>query len=61
MSAADRIRALRLWLHRKLDRLYDDLCDPTFTGTMVIELSAKDGIPGQPRVRVEHYGITEII
>jgi hypothetical protein len=55
-ATADRIRALRLWLHRRLDQLYDQLTDPTYTGSIAVELSGKNGIPGEPRVTESRYG-----
>jgi len=58
--AADRIVALRIWLHRKLDQLYTEMSDPAFTGEMLIKLSAKNGIPGQPRTGLEEYGAGEL-
>jgi hypothetical protein len=53
---ADRIVAMRLWMHRRLDALFDRLTDKDFTGTIAIELSGKDGRPGEPKARVEEYG-----
>ena len=55
-TTADRIRALRLWGHREWDALYDRLCHPSFTGTIIIELSSKDGRPGEPQVTTRKYG-----
>jgi len=57
---ADRIIALRLWMHRRLDALYDRLTDKNFTGTVSIEISGKEGRPGEPRARVEEYGAGEL-
>ena len=57
---ADRIIALRLWIHRRFDELYDKLTDPAFTGTIGIEISGKDGRPGEPRVREERYGVSQL-
>jgi hypothetical protein len=37
IARADRIRAIRLWLHRRLDELLDQVTDPAFSGS--IELS----------------------
>ena len=56
-QTADVIIAKRLWLHRKWDELWDLATDPAFTGTIGIEISAKAGRPGEPRVKIEHYGI----
>jgi hypothetical protein len=56
---ADRIVALRLWLHRQLDRLYDEACDKEFTGNVALTISAKDGRPGEPKLLVERYGVSE--
>ena len=58
-QTADKIRALRLFLHRIIDRMYDELTSPTCTGTMRLELSAKAGRPGEPRHGIERYGVTE--
>lgn len=58
-SPADRARAMRLFLHRKLDQLYERLTHPRFTGSITIELSGKDGRPGEPRTKIETYGVTE--
>jgi len=55
-ETSDRIIAMRLWLHRRFDELYDHLTDPDFTGTIGIEISGKDGRPGEPRVKEERYG-----
>ena len=55
-ETSDRILAMRLWLHRRFDELYDHLTDPDFTGTVGIEISGKDGRPGEPRVKEERYG-----
>lgn len=59
-TTADVIVAKRLWLHRKWDDLWDMATDPKFTGTIGIEISAKDGRPGEPRVKIEHYGIGDL-
>ena len=59
-TIADVIVAKRLWLHRRMDALWDVATDPTFTGTIGIEISAKAGRPGEPRVKIEHYGITDL-
>lgn len=59
-KTADRIRGLRLWLHRKFDELYDRVTDPDFTGMVGIEIHSKNGRPGDPRVKEERYGVTEL-
>lgn len=58
-NLADRAVALRLFLHRRLDSLYKEITSAGFTGTMGIEISAKDGRPGEPRIKLETYGVTE--
>ena len=58
--SADRIIAMRIWLHRQLDRLYDELCDPEFTGSVGLTITAKEGRPGEPKLLVERYGVSEI-
>jgi hypothetical protein len=57
---ADRIVAMRLLLHRELDRLYDILCNPNWTGTVGISISGKAGRPGEPRITEEKYGVCEL-
>jgi hypothetical protein len=57
---ADRIIALRLWLHRRLDTLYDRLTAKDFTGKVRMEISSKDGRPAEPWVVVEEYGAGEL-
>ena len=57
---ADRIRNLKLWLHRRLDRLFDEIGAPDFTGNVEISLPVKDGRPGEPWVAVKRYGVTDL-
>ena len=59
-AIADRTRNLKLFLHRKLDRLYETLTAPGFNGTISIKVSAKDGRPGEPEITVVNYGVSEI-
>lgn len=56
-ATIDALVAKRLWLHRRLDDLWDQANDVKFTGTVGIEFTSKDGRTGEPRVRIEHYGI----
>lgn len=53
---ADDILQLRINLHREIDRLYAILQDPAFKGCFTIELSAKDGRPGEPKVTISRIG-----
>jgi hypothetical protein len=57
---ADRAVALRLWLHRRLDRLYDRATHPAFTGTVELKLNSKQGRPGEPEAIEREYGITDL-
>jgi hypothetical protein len=59
-KAADRIRAIRLWLHRRLDELLDEATEPTFTGLLEMSVPSKAGILGEPRTGTSRYGLTEI-
>lgn len=59
VKVADRIRTLRLYLHRRIDRLFDQVTDKDFTGKVGLELSVKDGRPGDPREIVERWGVRE--
>ena len=53
--AADQLRALRLKLHRKVDRLLARACEPTFTGEVWIKVTYRAGHPGKPRAGIEEY------
>lgn len=56
-ETANRIAALRLFLHRELDRVFDVVCDPNWAGTVGIQISGRAGRPGEPRVTEEKYGV----
>jgi hypothetical protein len=58
-QAADRIRAVRLWLHRRLDQLLDEATDPGFSGQIEMTILSKKGILGEPRTGNYRYGVTE--
>jgi hypothetical protein len=53
----DNIRNTRIYLHRLLDIIFDDLTTPDFTGTVELKISGKDGRPGQPESTVRRYGV----
>ena len=57
ISTADRIQAIRVYTLSEWSRLLAVVTDPKFTGSVSIELSAKDGRPGQPKVTQTRYGI----
>ena len=57
MSTADRIQAIRVHTLSEWSRLLALLTDPKFTGSVGIEISAKAGRPGDPKVTVTHYGV----
>lgn len=59
IRAADKIRYLRVGLIRELERLLDRATDPQFTGTVGLELSSKEGRPGEPRITVTQYGMRD--
>ena len=57
ISQADRIHAVRLYTLSEWSRLLALVTDPKFTGTVSIEISGKDGRPGEPKVTQTRYGI----
>ena len=59
-QASDRAIALKLWLHRRLDRLFDEVLAPDWTGNVSISFSVKEGRPGMPRITPERYGVHEL-
>ena len=56
---ADRVRAIRLWLHRRLDQLLDAATDPIFSGEVELRISSRSGTLGEPRTGEQRYGITD--
>jgi len=57
IGTADRIQAVRVYTLSEWSRLLTVLTDPKFTGSVGIEISAKAGRPGDPKVTVTHYGV----
>lgn len=56
---ADLIVALRIGLHRELDRLFTIAQDPNFKGKVGLELYAENGRPAEPRIYIERRGFLE--
>ena len=60
ITTADHIRATRLWMHRKLDEMLDQICEPGFHGGLFLELPSVDGRPMHPVTYVKQCGIHEL-
>ena len=60
INRADHIRATRLWLHRRLDEMYDEICAPDFRGGLFLELPSIDGRPANPVTYVKQCGIHDL-
>jgi hypothetical protein len=56
---ADINRARSLLAKRELHRLLELALDPMFTGTIAVELSAKEGRLGQPKVSLIRWPADE--
>lgn len=46
---ADRNRRIRLWLHRWVDEMAEQLTDPEFTGSVELTINSKDGRLTEPK------------
>lgn len=60
VTPADRAKLVRLFLHKELDRLLREITAPKFSGGFSMELSSKDGRPGEPICNLRRYGLAEM-
>jgi hypothetical protein len=54
-----RITNVRKYMIWRLDQLLEKLTRPDFTGQITLNISAKNGRPGEPREIIERYGAVE--
>jgi hypothetical protein len=53
----ERNEATKKGLHREVDILLTMLADPSYKGSISVELSAKDGVLNEPKITVVRWGV----